>query len=141
MNEQGEIILEDRLPEPRRTLDAEPFWQGVEVGELRYQHCASCEAVVWPARSYCPYCDQRTLHWRQSCGEGEIYSFSTVMRPPTPAWKDKAPYTVGLVRMAEGYYFFTEIDEPWEGIKVGQEVHVTFPARDVPLPIFKYRKR
>ncbi|MDP6345461.1 MAG: OB-fold domain-containing protein [Alphaproteobacteria bacterium] len=140
MSEQGETVVADRFPEPRRTLDAEPFWRGIAQGRLLFQRCGGCRTAVWPPRSYCPYCDAPGLSWEESSGTAEIYSFSTVMRPPTPVWNDKAPYTVGLVRLAEGYYLFTEIDEEWQGIAIGQKVEVTFPPRDVPLPIFKYAR-
>lgn len=140
MMEQGEDGALTGLPQPRKTMDAEPFWAGVEQGKLLFQRCGGCQAVVWPAHSVCPYCDATGLTWEASSGRGEIYSFSTVMRPPTPVWNDKAPYTVGIVHLEEDYYFFTEIDEPWETIEIGRQVEVSFPERDVRLPIFKFRK-
>lgn len=139
MMEQGESGAVDRWPEPRKTMDAEPFWEGVDANKLLYQHCPSCSQIVWPAHSVCPHCDATGLVWKESAGKGAIYSYSTVMRPPTPIWNEKAPYTVGIIHLDEDYYFFSEIDEPWEEMEVGRRVEVTYIQRDeMRLPIFKF---
>ncbi|MES2999534.1 MAG: OB-fold domain-containing protein [Pseudomonadota bacterium] len=124
-------------PQPYRLPDAQPYWKALSGNHLTYQRCTTCEQAVWPAHSYCPHCATRTLEWRTSSGRGTVYSFSTVMRGPTPVWQAIVPYTVGFVQLEEGYFLFTQIDAPAESIAIGQPVQVQFVQRGAQkLPVF-----
>lgn len=132
-----EIEYVDGFPQPYPLLDAAPYWQAAERGELVYQHCPACDEAVWPAHSRCPGCGGAGLAWRQSKGRGTVYSFSTVERGPTPAWQAIAPYTVGFVEMAEGYFLFTQIEGAPEAMAIGRPVAVRFVRRGrTTLPVF-----
>jgi uncharacterized OB-fold protein len=127
----------DGWPQPYRLPDAEPYWQALQEQQLKYQRCTSCQLAVWPAHSFCPHCGGASLAWQESSGRGKVYSFSTVMRGPTPAWQAIAPYTVGFVQMEEGYYLFTQIEGKPESIAIGQAVQARFVQRgDQLLPVF-----
>ncbi|QKS01101.1 hypothetical protein F9288_16800 [Sphingomonas sp. CL5.1] len=129
--------LHEGWPQPYRLLDAEPYWEGLEAGEIRFQHCAACDQPVWPAHSACPHCNEIRLEWRQSAGHGALYSFSTVMRGPTPSFASIAPYSVGFVEMDEGYYLFAQIDAPPELLKIGLRVEARMIRRGGQrLPVF-----
>lgn len=124
-------------PQPYRLPDAEPYWQSLGQEQLTYQHCAACEQAVWPPHSHCPHCGARSLAWKESRGRGTVYSFSAVMRGPTPVWAAIVPYTVGFVQMEEGYCLFTQIDAPAESIRIGQPVRVRYVQRGGQvLPVF-----
>jgi uncharacterized protein len=124
-------------PQPYRLPDAEPYWQALSNEQVTFQRCTDCSQVVWPAHSFCTHCASRSLKWEQSDGRGKIYSYSTVERGPTPVWAEIVPYTVGFVRMDEGYYLFTQIDAPPESIRIGQRVEVRFVQRgEQKLPVF-----
>ncbi|WP_326536588.1 Zn-ribbon domain-containing OB-fold protein [Pseudorhodoferax sp.] len=131
------IAYVDGWPQPYPLPAAEPYWQALQQQRLTYQHCTACSQTVWPAHSHCPHCGRQTLEWRESSGRGTVYSFSTVMRGPTPAWQAIVPYTVGFVRMAEGHYLFTQIEGDPKTIAIGQPVAVRFVQRgDQTLPVF-----
>ena len=83
----------DEWPQPYRLLDAEPYWDSLNDGKLTFQRCGACEQAVWPAHSYCPYCESGDLAWSESAGAGTVYSHSTIMRGPTPIWSQIVPYT------------------------------------------------
>jgi uncharacterized OB-fold protein len=127
----------DGWPQPYRLPDAEPYWHALQEKQLKYQRCTTCMLAVWPAHSVCPHCGAPTLAWQESSGRGKVYSFSTVMRGPTPAWQAIVPYTVGFVEMEEGYFLFTQIEGDPQSIKIGQPVRVRFVKRgDQVLPVF-----
>lgn len=124
-------------PQPYRLPDAEPYWAGLEQQQLKFQRCGDCAQAVWPAHSHCPHCGSRTLNWERSSGRGTLYSFSTVMRGPTPVWASITPYTVGFVELEEGYYLFTQIEGRPEAMQIGKPVSLRFEPRGAQtLPIF-----
>lgn len=127
----------DGWPQPYRLPDAEPYWQALQEQRLTYQRCGDCRHAVWPAHSRCPHCGSKSLAWQDSSGRGTVYSFSTVMRGPTPAWQAIVPYHVGFVQMEEGHYLFTQIEGRAEELKVGRPVEVRFVTRgEQTLPVF-----
>jgi uncharacterized OB-fold protein len=124
-------------PQPYRLLDAQPYWDAASAERLTFQRCPACEAAVWPANSCCPHCGAGSLRWEESRGHGTIYSYSTIVRGPTPVFSAIAPYTVGFVHLDEGYFLFAQIDAEPETIEIGQEVAVGFVQRGAQkLPTF-----
>ncbi|MGH3556089.1 MAG: Zn-ribbon domain-containing OB-fold protein [Mycobacterium sp.] len=129
-------------PQPYRLLDAEPYWAALTEERLTFQRCADCSEAVWPPHSYCPYCNSGALSWEQSSGHGRIYSYSTVMRAPTPVWAAIMPYIVGFVQMDEGYFLFTQIEGDPEVVEIDKEVTVRFVQRgEQKLPVFAMTDR
>jgi uncharacterized OB-fold protein len=127
----------DGWPQPYGLPDAEPYWEGLAAGEIRYQHCTACSQPVWPAHSFCPHCGGGRPEWRVSKGRGAIYSFSTVVRGPTPAFASIAPYTVGFIEMEEGYFLFAQIEGTDEALRIGADVEAKLIQRgDQKLPVF-----
>lgn len=124
-------------PQPYRLLDAEPYWTALDEERLTFQRCADCADAIWPAHSICPHCSGRSLRWEDSAGRGTVWSFSTIMRAPTPVFAGIAPYTVGFVALGEGYQLFTQFDADPDDIAVGTPVTVRFVRRgEQTLPIF-----
>ncbi|MFD6222360.1 Zn-ribbon domain-containing OB-fold protein [Nocardia asteroides] len=124
-------------PQPYQLLDAAPYWAALDERRLTFQRCADCAEAVWPAHSYCPYCASSALNWEESTGRGTVYSFSTVMRGPTPVWASITPYTVGFVRMAEGYMLFAQIEGDPAAMAIDQDVTVRFVERGAQtIPVF-----
>ncbi|VWB13014.1 Zn-ribbon domain-containing OB-fold protein [Burkholderia lata] len=132
-----ETHLPNAWPQPYRLLDAQPYWDALAEDKLTYQRCNDCSEAVWPAHSFCTHCGGKSLNWTEASGRGEIYSHSTIMRGPTPVWADIVPYTVGFIRMDEGYYLFAQIDEVPEAIRIGQRVEARIIQRGAQkLPVF-----
>ncbi|MET8811642.1 OB-fold domain-containing protein [Streptomyces sp. NPDC004549] len=124
-------------PQPYRLMDAQPYWEALAEEHLTFQRCADCAQAVWPAHSSCPHCGSAELSWERSSGHGTIYSYSTIMRGPTPVWSAIAPYTVGFVQLDEGYFLFTQIEGEPDDIEIGKEVSVRFVQRgEQKLPVF-----
>lgn len=124
-------------PQPYRLVNAEPYWAELMEHRLTYQRCGSCNEVVWPAHYLCPECSADNLHWERSSGKGRVYSWSTIFRGPTPVWASVAPYTVGFVEMAEGYFLFAQLDAEPGTVEAGAPVEVRYIVRgEQVLPVF-----
>ena len=132
-----EAVATQGWPQPYRLPDAEPYWTALSAEQLKFQRCADCAQAVWPAHSYCPHCGSKSLGWEQSKGRGEVWSHSTIMRGPTPVWASITPYTVGFIKMDEGYYLFSQIDAPADDVRIGMRVAARFVARgEQTIPVF-----
>jgi len=109
------------LPEPT-TLDA-PFWDGLQAGELRLQHCTGCSAYQYPAESFCYECGSTNLEWEAASGEGTVYSFITVHQRYHAAFADNLPYNVSVIELDEGPRLISNvIDIPSDEVEVGMRV-------------------
>jgi uncharacterized OB-fold protein len=127
------------FPAPVRTPVNEPFWAGVDAGELRLQHCPDCGHVGFPPRVRCPDCFA-DLEWRPASGAGTVYSVGVVHRPNQPAvFGDRVPIALVVVELAEGPRVVSNVvGTPADAVDVGTPVCVTFErvADDVVLPLF-----
>jgi uncharacterized OB-fold protein len=93
--------------------------EGIALGELRFQRCRSCEAVVFYPRVLCPGCGGAELTWERSEGRGVVYSTTTVRR------RD-GDHDVSLVDLDEGFRMMsTVLGEPDE-VRIGERVVVDF---------------
>lgn len=135
MNPDSPSPVQRPIPVP--TPLSAPFWQGCAEGELRYQECEDCGRAIFKPQDFCPNCLGIRLTWRESSGIGEVYSYSVVWRPQTPAFD--VPYVVAIVELAEGYQMLTNVVncEP-DAVYCGMPVSVVFApvADDIALPFF-----
>lgn len=67
------------------------------VGEV----CPHCNGKIFPPRDVCPYCGGEAKDQYAFSGRGEVYSF-TVMHDAPTGYEENTPYTVALVKLAEG---------------------------------------
>jgi uncharacterized protein len=88
-------------------------------GRLAYQSCPSCGAVQAVPRNFCHRCGARDPEWRVSEGRGTVAAVTTLNRAPTPAYRERVPYGIVLVDLAEGYRVMGHA-EP--GLAVGDRV-------------------
>ncbi len=68
---------------------------------LRAEVCNVCGKAIFPPRDVCPHCAQEKQSWTTLSGRGEVYSYTTMYNAPA-RFEEYAPYTVALVRLAEG---------------------------------------
>jgi len=99
------------IPLPKPDADTQPYWDAAAEGGLIYQHCQSCDKPQFPPRSICAACHDSALEWRESRGEGTIATFTEVLRAPTAAFKELAPYVIALVDLDEGFRMMVNIVE------------------------------
>ncbi len=91
------------------------------VGEV----CPHCEAKIFPPRDVCPHCGGEAKTAFQFSGRGEVYSYTKIGDAPA-GYEENAPYTVALVKLAEGPLVtaqLTDLD--------GQKVEIGMPVEMV----------
>ncbi|MGI9601092.1 MAG: Zn-ribbon domain-containing OB-fold protein [Acidimicrobiales bacterium] len=127
-------------PLPRPTELSQPFWDGCAEGVLRVQQCGQCGELVFVPRPMCPACQSDDLAWIDSTGLGEVYSYTVVHRPPSPAFE--VPYVVAIVELEEGWYLLSNVIDCDPGdVTVGAPVTAVFDPVDpaITLPQFRLR--
>lgn len=90
-------------PLPTPNAESRPFWAAAAQGVLMMQRCDACGAAQFPPRAVCGHCHAKGApRWENATRRGVIASHTTVHRPPSPAFKADAPYTLALVTLEEG---------------------------------------
>jgi uncharacterized OB-fold protein len=124
--------------EPPISAVSQPFWDATRSKRLVIQHCTACDRAVWFPRVACPHCLSQELEWRESQGSGTIYAVSVQYRPGNAQMRDRVPYAVVLIDMAEGVRIMSNvvgcdvddviIDKPvtaaWEPLSDGRHLLV-----------------
>jgi uncharacterized OB-fold protein len=125
------------IPLPAVTLLSRPFWDGCADGVLRYQACEVCGHAMSDPGYRCRWCHSPRLTWRDSSGEGSIYSWSVVWRPQTAEFE--VPYVVIIVEMAERFSLVSNlIGCEAEDVQLGLPVTVEFhQVGGTTLPYFR----
>jgi len=90
------------------------------IGEV----CDRCGNKIFPPRDICPDCDAPAKTPFQFSGRGEVYSYSTIYHPPE-GFEEFAPYTVALVKLAEGPLVTAQLtDVDSDKVEIGMPVEM-----------------
>ncbi len=81
------------------------------------------------------------LTWRDSTGDGTVYTYSVIRQNRNPAFKDLGAYAVAFVDLDEGFRMMTGITgvaDPTQDIEIGQRVRVAWEDQvgGIALPLF-----
>jgi len=127
-----------KRPKPGISDDTRFFWDGCNAGELRIQHCKSCDKLQHPPAPVCSHCQSFELDYHVSKGNGELYSFVVMHYPEVPPFD--YPNPIGLIQLDEGVRLPAGIVgiDPSE-LKIGQRLQVEFQTFDdeLTLPLFR----
>lgn len=127
-------------PLPSIEPGSQAFWDALRRHELIYQHCRACGHEYAPYQPVCPACLSEDLEDRKSSGRGTVYTFSTVYRAPTPAFKADLPYVVAIVQLEEGFYLTSNIVGcPADQVKIGMPVVVEYADVTPEVTLAKFR--
>ena len=88
-------------PKPTVDRDSRPYWEGLLRHELQLQRCGKCQAHRWPARAICPRCQSWESDWITAAGTGTLVTWTVVDHAIGPAWKARAPYVIGRIRLTD----------------------------------------
>jgi len=91
-----------QTPAPIPTRISQPFWDAAAQRVLRLQRCEHCGLWVFYPRAHCPHCWSDRLVWADASGQGRIKAFSVVHKPGHAAWREIAPYALGVIALREG---------------------------------------
>lgn len=130
------------LPQPN--ADTRPFWDFCSRHELRFQKCAACGHLRWPASFICPMCYDKSSEWVQSEGKGTVYSYVVYRQAFHPAFAEDIPYVTAVIALEEGPHFLSGIVgcAP-EAVHCGMPVELTWEdvGEGFSLPKFKPVRR
>jgi uncharacterized OB-fold protein len=90
------------------------------VGEV----CPHCQEKIFPPRDLCPECGGEAKTLYHFSGRGEVYSYTTVYDAPA-GFEETVPYTVALVKLAEGPMITAQLtDLGEEEVEIGTPVEM-----------------
>jgi len=116
-----------------------PFWEGCRAGRFLLHRCNICDRHYWPA-SRCIEHGDREMQWVESSGCGELHTYTVMHRVLVPAFKEKAPYVVGVIQLDEGPFFHSNVvDCDLTDVRVGMRLTAMMVEHESGLttPIFK----
>lgn len=127
-----------KRPKPGISDDTRFFWEGCEAGELRIQHCKSCDSLQHLPAPVCIKCHSFDLDYQVVSGAGELYSFVVMHYPEVQPFDHPNP--IGLIQLDEGVRLTAQLVgvKPGE-IEIGQRLQVEFQTFDdeLTLPLFR----
>ncbi|WP_455393330.1 Zn-ribbon domain-containing OB-fold protein [[Eubacterium] cellulosolvens] len=102
------------------------FTDYLKNGKLCGKHCKKCNTVYFPPRAECVKClaPESEMEWLDFSGKGKLLTYTTIHAAPT-GFQEKAPYTIGVVDLAEGGRLLAWIEDPPEDeskLKLGLDV-------------------
>jgi uncharacterized OB-fold protein len=72
----------------------------------------------------CPHCAAEKQSWTNLSGQGEVFSFTTMYNAPA-GFAEYAPYTMALVKLAEGPMVTAQLtDVDAQDVKIGMPVEM-----------------
>ena len=117
----------------------ETYRAALEDGRLTFQRCGDCGAAWLPPRTECPECWSPNVAWEDASGRATVRSWVVFHVAFDARFKDRTPYNVALVDLAEGPRLVTNIvDLPEDTDVVGHHVELSFERdTDRNLPRFR----
>lgn len=126
------------LPEP--SAWSAPFWQAAREERLVIQECHDCDALTMYPKRLCPLCLGENLGWRESSGQGEVYTYTEQVAGPPSGFESLVPYVVAVIRLDDGVQMMSNVVGPGaSSVECGDRVSVAFHAiegTDTVLPVF-----
>jgi uncharacterized OB-fold protein len=137
------------MSEPRtlldiiRSVDGDPldlpFWEACREGRFLLHRCAVCERYYWPA-TRCVEHGGEAMKWVETPGRGTLYTYTIMHHAYTPSMKGKVPYAVGVIKLAEGPFFHSNVvDCPLDAIAVGMPLQAVMTEHENGLVVPMFR--
>jgi uncharacterized OB-fold protein len=115
-----------------------PFWDACREGRFLLHTCGICGKAYWPA-SRCLKHGDDAMSWKDSKGQGTLYTYTVLHKAYTAAMKDKVPYVVGVIQLDEGPFFHSNVFGcAVDAVQVGMKVQARMERHETGLtvPIF-----
>ena len=137
--------MSDKPPAPPMPV-ADPqtqfFWDAARRHELQILRCQACGTYIHPPRPVCRVCWSTDLAPEAVSGRATLYTWTVAEKAYGPYFAGKLPYVYAVVELVEqaGLKLITNIvDFPWEELRAGMELEVTFDdvTDELTLPVFR----
>jgi len=135
------------VPVPESHGLSAPFWEGLQHGQLRVQHCHACGRWQFGPQWLCHECHSFDLAWEPVAATGTIYSWARVWHPVHPSLKDQGPYLVVLVELAHAgcvRMLGNLLGDPMQDVVIGTRVDGQFedhPDGEPPFSLLQWQVR
>lgn len=118
--------LKGHLPSPIINAENELFWKAAQEDRFILKICKACSQYHYYPRTICPHCGSDNTEWKESSGDGLIYSY-TVMRRGV-----EHSFAMAYITLSEGIKVLSHItDSDVDQLKIGQAVKLVFkPTQD-----------
>ncbi|MGE0385358.1 MAG: Zn-ribbon domain-containing OB-fold protein [Gammaproteobacteria bacterium] len=129
-------------PLPEIEPETAPFWEAAREHRLVMQRCTDCGTYRYPPELGCYQCGSTKSQWQEVSGNATLQTW-TVLHPPVLPWfKDRTPFPVAVVELAEGPRMATNlVDIPVEEYRVGMPLRVEFEdVRGEEVTLVKFRR-
>jgi uncharacterized OB-fold protein len=125
------------LPSP--DAETQPYWDAAKEHRLLIKRCTACGRAHFYPRPFCPHCWSEAVEWEEASGEATLYTFSIVRRNDLPPFKDRVPYVIAVVELAEGVRMLSNLVEvDAADVAIGMALTVTWQDDgDFTLPVFQ----
>ena len=127
-------------PLPQTSAEAAPFWASLLAGRFSLQACAECRKLRQPPRVACPACGSREFVWTEIHPRGTLYSYTTVFRAPSDAFRPFVPYMIALVDVADGQarLIGNLLGADPDRVSIGDEVRLVIDRRDQTQALYHF---
>ena len=130
-----EAYLPAGLPQPMAAVDGldKEYWEAAGRSELKVQRCNACQGFQWGPEWLCYQCHSFDLAWHQVSGKGTIYSWERIWHPVHPALKERCPYLVVLVELADAgnvRMVGNLLGDPMQEVAIGAPVEAVFETHE-----------
>ena len=101
------------------------FVEYLHDGRIYGTKCKECEALQFPPRAHCIRCLSDRFEWSALSGNCTLITYTKVDAAPA-AFKEQAPYLLGLAQLSEGPKVFAWIDKkiPEDQITIGMKLQL-----------------
>ena len=86
------------------------------------QKCSECKRFRYPASFICPHCSSVDYEWKSVSGNGEVFTFTIILKTYHSAFKDKVPYNVAVIKLDENVHFLSNVECDNNELKIGMRV-------------------
>jgi uncharacterized OB-fold protein len=127
-------------PLPTPDEETQPWFDACKEHKLLLQYFPSADYYQFPYSDRCQADWSTEWEWRESKGDGEVYTWGLMHQVYHPAWGEEVPYVVAIVELDEGPRVNTTlVNVPHDQIKCGMRVKVTFDdvTDEISLPKFE----
>jgi uncharacterized OB-fold protein len=101
------------------------FARHLKNGRLMGSRCKHCGATSFPPKADCDACMSGDFEFVEVSGTGTLVTFTKIVAAPT-GFEDVAPYTIGVLDLAEGGRALAWLGEtvPEADIAIGMELQL-----------------
>jgi len=99
------------------TSPAEAHAAALAEGRLTFQRCRHCHHAWLPVREDCPNCLRADWGWEDASGGAKLISWVVYHTAYDDSVRDRLPYNVAVVELAEGPRLISNILAPNDALR------------------------